>query len=159
MAAAGSNQEQAPASGTDSSARAAGGSCLCGGVAFSAALPSKWIAHCHCSRCRRAHGAAFVTWVSVPAERAVITDPDRLLHWYGSPPGGERAFCSRCGSPMFFRSGTWAGELHIARALFTDPLDREPQVHAYYDTHVPWVHLADALPKKGDPAATPPSSS
>ena len=27
-------------------------------------------------------------------------------------------------------------------------LDREPQAHVFYDTHVPWVALHDALPKK-----------
>jgi hypothetical protein len=39
----------------------AAGACLCGGIAFDAALPSKCVAHCHCTRCRRAQGAAFVT--------------------------------------------------------------------------------------------------
>lgn len=29
-----------------------------------------------------------------------------------------------------------------------DKLDREPQAHVYYDTHVPRVELGDALPKK-----------
>ena len=37
------------------------GGCLCGDVRFTVDWPSKWIAHCHCSMCRRAHGAAYVT--------------------------------------------------------------------------------------------------
>lgn len=134
---------------------AASGTCLCGAVSFSAALPTKWVAHCHCTRCRRAHGAAFVTWVGVAADQAVIDDACGTLRWFGHPPGGERGFCSRCGSPMFFRSGRWPGELHIARALFAMPVDREPQAHAYHDTHVPWVHLADDLPTMPDPGAGP----
>lgn len=71
----------------------------------------------------------------------------------GAPklPSNWVAHCH--GSPMFFRSGRWSGELHIARALFATPLDREPQAHAYYDSHVPWVHLADDLPRKADPDA------
>jgi hypothetical protein len=126
---------------------------LCGSVSFGAGLPSNWIAHCHCTRCQRAHGAAFVTWVSVASQRVAIDDPGHALRWFASPGGGERGFCGRCGSPMFFRSARWPGELHIARALFSDALDREPQAHGYYDTHVPWVHVADALPKKPDPSA------
>lgn len=133
----------------------ASGSCLCGGVSFTARLPSRWVAHCHCTRCRRAHGAAFVTWVGMTADEVSIDDAVGTLRWYGQPPGGERGFCSRCGSPMFFRSGRWPGELHIARALVATPVDREPQAHAYYDTHVPWVELADHLPKKADPDAAP----
>jgi hypothetical protein len=124
------------------------GACLCGSVCFTAGLPSKWVAHCHCTRCQRAHGAAFVTWVSVEAAKVEVDDPDHLLRWYEAAEGGSRGFCSTCGSPMFFKAPPWPGELHIARALFLDPLDREPQVHAYYDTHVDWVTPADNLPRK-----------
>lgn len=43
--------------------------CLCGDLKLEATLPSKWVAHCHCSLCRRAHGAAFVTWVGMDESR------------------------------------------------------------------------------------------
>jgi len=127
------------------------GSCLCGGVQFSVDLPTKWVAHCHCTRCQRAHGAAFVTWVGVQHSASKVDDPQQLLHWYVSEQGGSRGFCSRCGSPMFFHAPRWPGELHVARALFTEPLDREPQVHAFYDTHVSWMSLTDQLPKNPAP--------
>jgi hypothetical protein len=127
------------------------GACLCGGVSFKAGLPSKWVAHCHCTRCRRAHGSAFVTWVSVGSAQVEIDDAAQLLRWHEGIEGGTRGFCSRCGSPMFFKAPAWPGELHIARALFTDPIDREPQVHGYYDTHVDWVTLGDHLPRKPAP--------
>ena len=128
------------------------GRCLCGAVTFSAALPSKWVAHCHCTLCQRAHGAAFVTWVGMASDRVQVGG-DTALCWFDSPGGGERAFCKCCGSSLFFRSRHWPGELHIARALFAEPLDRAPQAHAYYDTHVSWVRVADDLPKMPDPQA------
>jgi hypothetical protein len=126
----------------------AGGGCLCGAVRFVARLPSKWVAHCHCTRCQRAHGAAFVTWAGFEAAAVDIHDDAALLRWYVAPEGGSRGFCSRCGSPMFFRSERWPDELHVARALFTDPLDRAPQGHAFADTQVDWVTLADSLPRQ-----------
>jgi hypothetical protein len=134
----------------DSTAAAglARGGCLCGAVSFAAELPSKWVAHCHCSRCQRAHGAAFVTWAGFPETAVGINDPEHCLHWHVASAGGHRGFCGRCGSPMFFKSERWAGELHIARALFTDALDREPMAHVFYETHVSWVALGDALPRK-----------
>lgn len=49
---------------------------------------------------------------------------------------------------MFFKSERWQGELHIARALFVEPLDREPEAHVFYETHVPWVELGDDLMRK-----------
>ncbi|MGH8286041.1 MAG: GFA family protein, partial [Steroidobacteraceae bacterium] len=37
------------------------GSCLCGGVRFEIDGPVGRASHCHCSMCRKAHGAAFGT--------------------------------------------------------------------------------------------------
>lgn len=127
------------------------GACLCGAVQFDADLPSLWMAHCHCSLCRRAHGAAFVTWAGFDAARCRIEDTEGALRWYASSPGAERGFCSRCGSTLFFRSQRWPGELHIVRANFRDALDRQPQAHVFYDTRVDWYAVGDALPKKPAP--------
>ena len=124
------------------------GSCLCGAVHFTAKLPSKWVAHCHCTRCQRAHGAPFVTWAGFEASAVDIQDAEASLRWHVAQEGGTRGFCGRCGSPMFFKAERWPGELHIARALFNDPLDRLPQAHVYYETHVEWVTLDDKLPKR-----------
>ncbi|MEO7639757.1 MAG: GFA family protein [Pseudoxanthomonas sp.] len=120
--------------------------CLCGDVNLHATLPSKWAAHCHCSLCRRAHGAAFVTWLGMEATRCSIDDPGHHLRWYPSTPGAERGFCSRCGTTMFFRSSRWPGELHIALAHFTTPVDRAPQLHVHWQDRVPW---ADVDPQDG----------
>lgn len=120
-------------------------------MAFSVALPSLWVAHCHCSLCRMAHGAAFVTWMGVEADSARIRDDEDLLQWFQSSPGAERGFCSRCGTTLFFRSVRWPGELHVTRASFTSAVDRAPQAHVYFDTRVDWIHIADDLPKKDDP--------
>lgn len=129
------------------------GSCLCGDLRFQAQLPSKWAAHCHCTLCQRAHGAPVVTWVGFEAPKVRIDDPQSRLHWYESTPGAERGFCDRCGTTLFFRSQRWAGELHIVRSNFDGPVDREPAVHVYYDSHASWLQLAeDGLKRKIDPA-------
>lgn len=124
------------------------GACLCGQVRFTARLPTKWVAHCHCTFCRRAHGAAFVTWAGFASEQFELAPDSAQPTWYASSPGAERGFCPRCGSPMLFRSQRWPGEMHVARALFSDPLDREPMAHVFYDTHVPWLTVADDLPRR-----------
>ena len=126
------------------------GNCLCGAVRFSAQLPPKWVAHCHCTRCQRAHGAAVVTWAGFEAAAVSIDDSTQSLRWHVAAAGGSRGFCGQCGSPMFFKSERWAGELHVARALFATPLDCEPQAHVYYNTHADWLQVADQLPKRGE---------
>ena len=67
------------------------GACLCGAVTFRVALPPKWVAHCHCSMCRRAHGAGFVTWVGVD-EPALTLLTSLTLTSYASSPEATRSF-------------------------------------------------------------------
>lgn len=128
-------------------------SCLCGEVSITATLPSKWVAHCHCTQCQRGAGAGFVTWAGFASSGCQVNDPQHRLRWFVSSPGAERGFCGRCGSSLLFRSQRWPDELHITRANFSGPLDRAPQAHVFYDTHVDWIALADDLPRKGDPSA------
>lgn len=88
------------------------------------------------------------------AESAVrIDDAGGCLRWHLAAEGGQRGFCGNCGSPMFFKAERWEGELHIARALFTDPVDREPQAHVFFETHADWLTLGDALPRKNSEAS------
>jgi len=55
---------------------------------------------------------------------------------------------------MFFQSTRWPGEMHVARSLFVDLLDREPSAHVFYESHVPWLHVNDDLPKKVSQSST-----
>jgi hypothetical protein len=48
------------------------GGCLCGAVRFRVELPTLFCAHCHCSMCRRNHGAAYVTWFGIARERLAV---------------------------------------------------------------------------------------
>lgn len=122
------------------------GSCLCGAVAFTATLPALWVAHCHCTRCQRAHGAPFVTWVGFRAAEVEIASPGDALRWFVTAEGAERGFCGHCGSPMFFRSPRYPGELHIARALFHTALDQQPTSNVFFSSHAPWAVDAHRLP-------------
>jgi hypothetical protein len=121
------------------------GGCLCGAVKFSAELPSKWCAHCHCTMCRRAHGAGYVTWVGFEDSQFRIETGEDRLRWFASSENAQRGFCATCGSTMFFRSSKWAGEIHIALASIADPIDRKPQANVFHATHVDWMPLDDAL--------------
>lgn len=126
------------------------GACLCGALRFSVALPARWVAHCHCSRCQRAHGAAFVTWVGLLDEAVDIVNPHGVLTWYQAAEA-SRGFCSRCGSPLFFKSPRYPGELHIARAAFTNELAQLPECNVFYDTHALWAERVESLPCEDDP--------
>ena len=134
------------------------GSCLCGAVAFTATLPALWVAHCHCTRCQRAHGAPFVTWVGFLATDVEIASPGGALRWFETAQGAGRGFCGQCGSPVFFRSPRYPGELHIARALLHTALAQQPSTNVFFSTHVPWAVDAHSLPAEPEPGDPPPTS-
>jgi hypothetical protein len=125
------------------------GGCPCGAVELEIGLPTKWCAHCHCSMCRRAHGAPFVTWVGVARERFAIVKGEASLVRHASSSAARRSFCNACGAMMLFEGDRWADEVHVARASIPGAIDRAPQCHVYYDSRASWVNVTDDLPKLG----------
>jgi hypothetical protein len=133
---------------SETSAGQARGRCHCGRVRFVARLPSRFVAHCHCESCRRAHSAAFVSWVGFKAPQVELIAGADQLGVHESSPGTFRKFCRSCGTKLFFEGAKWPGETHIALAAFDDPVDRAPQGHAFYEEHVAW------LPELREPPAS-----
>lgn len=131
------------------------GACLCGGVTFEIETPTRFCAHCHCSMCRRAHGAALVTWNGVPYERFRMTSGEELLTRYQSSEAATRSFCSRCGSSLFFESSRWGGEVHIATAALQGT-DRPPAVHVFFSDRADWFDPTQELPRMGGESGTEP---
>lgn len=127
------------------------GGCLCEAVRFEVTPPTKWCAHCHCTLCRRAHGAAFVTWFGVERDRFAVMSGEEDIAWYRSTPEARRGFCGRCGSTMFFEGDRWPDEIHIALAVMDGPIDRSPGAHVFFDRHVEWIVLGDDLERLGGP--------
>ena len=124
------------------------GGCQCGAVRFRIGLPPKWCAHCHCSMCRRAHGAGFVTWVGSESDRFRLLSGAAELKRYQSSAQATRSFCGRCGTMLFFESARWLGEIHVTLAHLDSAEGITPQAHAYWGSRVPWVDLTgDDLPK------------
>ncbi len=140
-----------PAGAGEAPATEAEGSCSCGAVRYRVGLPALWVAHCHCSMCRRAQGAAFVTWFGVAADRFASLGSTTHLRSHRSSPEATRRFCDQCGTPLFFESTRWPGEVHVTLASL-DPAvaaTLTPQAHVYWSDCVPWSAVHDDLPKKG----------
>ncbi len=122
------------------------GGCLCGAVRFAAQTPTLFCCHCHCAWCRRAHGAAFVTWFGLKDTAFSLTSGEGALRWFRSSKASERGFCGTCGTTLFFRSTLAPGEMHVALACADGPIDRAPSLHVFYDARVPWLAMHDDLP-------------
>lgn len=128
------------------------GSCLCGGVKFAIEHAAGPFELCHCSRCRKVSGSAYLAWLGVRRENFRLIQGAELIKTYElpvseSPPGYDTSFCSRCGSKVPNPSRIGESWFEIpAGALDDDPLIR-PDKHIYIEFRAPWDHIADDLPQ------------
>jgi hypothetical protein len=132
-----------------SESREVTGSCFCGAVRFRITLPTRFCAHCHCSMCRRAHGAGYVTWIAVGQSAFSLEKGTDVLVRFASSEHGTRSFCGRCGSSLFCESTHRPDEIDIVLANLEGEIDREPGAHIYFDDRASWVRVEDGLPRLG----------
>lgn len=125
--------------------------CACGAVVLDMTLPTKFVAHCSCVDCARAHGAPVVSWAGFLDEQVAVAAGAEHLRTWSSSADGRRSFCARCGTPMVFRNpARWPGETHVAASL-VDALDRVADGWVYADRLPDWCHLGDGVPRYGGP--------
>jgi hypothetical protein len=104
-------------------------------------------AHCHCSRCRKATGAAHATNLYASPERFAWTAGRESVVRFDLPTARSFAttFCHACGSPLphHTRSGREivvpAGSLDVFPSL-------RPQARIFFASRAPWSDCTEALP-------------
>jgi len=122
------------------------GSCLCGQVRFELDGAPQFINHCHCSMCRKAHGAAFGSFLHADGTGFRWLAGQTRVTNYPSSPGNVRAFCSVCGSNVPVLEDEGRHVIIPAGALDDDPAVR-PIVHIHTASRAPWFDITDALPQ------------
>ena len=122
------------------------GRCLCKAVTYCCEAAPLWQGHCHCESCRRATASPFTSFFGVRDGTWAWTGERPAT--YTSSPNTWRDFCPHCGTQMTYRSTRWPGETHFYAATLDDPLAYQPTGHSNYAEHLPWVHMADGLPRK-----------
>ena len=119
------------------------GGCLCGAIRFQMSADPLWVAYCHCESCRR-HTAAVVATFAGFAETAVsFTKGTPAV--FESSPEVWRSFCSRCGSPISYRSARFPGEVHFYIGVMDSPGQYLPQAHVHHGEHISWFDTKDDL--------------
>src|ERR1700728_4165656 len=78
------------------------GQCLCGNVRFEIDTPARGARHDHSAASRRAHGAAYATYVGSWRKRFRVTKGEAgITRFEDKVSKTVRSFCTRCGTPLF----------------------------------------------------------
>lgn len=121
------------------------GSCLCGSVKYEVHSDLSDSGNCHCSMCRKVHGAAFATYATVAPENFSWVSGKESVSFYEASPGACRMFCSNCGSIL---GGTDSGRVTSVTVgtIDGDPGTR-PRSHIFVGSMAPWFQISDDLPQ------------
>ncbi len=127
------------------------GGCLCGAVRFELARAVGPFELCHCPRCRKASGSAFVAGLGVRGEDFRWLQGAEQIRRYEAPlrerpPPYRTAFCPRCGSPVP-DPPPGAGFFEVAAGTLDDDPGLRPDRHILVEGKAPWFSIRDALPQ------------
>jgi len=122
------------------------GQCLCGTVRYELDQPFAWMINCHCSMCRKHHGAPFATFVGVAPSGFRWLAGEESIAKYITESGFARPFCRTCGSvtptalPEMSLVACPAGNLD-------GDLGIKPQAHIFTGSKASWYEITDSVPQ------------
>lgn len=120
------------------------GACLCGSVRYEASEHSHRLTHCHCSMCRKHHGAPFASFLEVePESLRWLAGEDQVLS-YRSSPARARRWCAACGSVA---PAPAAGRVLLPAGNLLGDLGELQSVHVFVGSKPPWYVMGDASPQ------------
>jgi len=121
------------------------GSCLCEGIRYEIGASVEDMTNCHCGMCRKAHGAAYATFVTARGKDFRYTQGEDLVQSYPSSPTLVRAFCRVCGSSLVVVEPE-TGDVFVAAGTLDDDPGIRPESHIFVGSKAPWLDILDDLP-------------
>ena len=121
------------------------GGCLCGGVRYEVSGALFTASHCHCSMCRRQHGAAFATYANFNPDNFKWVSGESLIKIFEKASDDGWCFCSECGSTL---AGTTEGKItSITLGTVEGDPGTVPESHIFVGSKAQWHDINDDLPK------------
>ena len=121
------------------------GHCECGRVRFEVDGDIEDFSHCHCSQCRRLHGAAYATFAGVAREKFRYISGEDAIRAYASSADNDRIFCGNCGSNILVDTKREPEALYLAMSTLEGNPTRPEAYHAYTASKAPWHEITDNL--------------
>lgn len=121
------------------------GRCLCGGIRYAVRGELEDVINCHCERCRQFTGHHMAA-TSASLEEISIQDADSLLRWFFPVPEAGYAFCSRCGSSLFWQSAADPARWSICAGTLDTPTGLKTS-QAWWTSQASDYHSRPHLPE------------
>ena len=124
------------------------GSCLCSSVAYEVTGAIRAVHNCHCSRCRKARGAAHTTNGFTAMKDVRYTRGGDTIRTYRHPDARyfSQVFCPTCGSGLP-RLDPERGVAVIPFGSLDDDPGRGADDHIFVASKAPWYEITDELPR------------
>lgn len=131
------------------------GGCACGAIRYSMSGEPLFSNHCQCRDCQRESGTGHGSYITFA--RQDVTVNGNAAHWDMTGDSGNvktRAFCPRCGLPVYMTFAAMPDIFTIRAASLDEPARFAPQAVTYAAKGYGWDRLDPNLPTFG---AMPPS--
>jgi hypothetical protein len=123
------------------------GTCLCELVKYQIEGDLGPIFNCHCSKCRRWHGAAYRTRASINKNQFTWLSSEENLSRFKSSPNATKYFCKNCGSPLITTYEDRPNVLGVPLGPLTGDLQQQAQAHIFVASKATWHNITDSLPQ------------
>lgn len=120
------------------------GKCLCGSVTWEISGKPESTYHCHCTMCRKAHGAAFGTYYLLASKDFRWTSSRDTVVEYASSPELTRAFCRNCGS-VVPNGDNEDKYVYVPAGCHDEGVNAD--AHIFVGSKAPWYDITDDLPR------------
>ena len=119
------------------------GHCECKRVSYEANCEVSDLSHCHCSQCRRLHGAAYATFAGVDANKFRYRSGEEELKTYASSHDHDRVFCGNCGSNILVSVEGFPDFLYLCMGGVDGNPSLPEAYHIFVGSKAPWHEITD----------------
>ena len=119
------------------------GSCLCGGVQYQIHGALGPIIYCHCKRCRKSSGSAFVTSTEIHRANFEATQGQELIKKYENPGAVDRFFCAHCGSQLYSERTATPLTMRVRLGTLDTEITERVSSHIFVGSKAEWHEIQD----------------
>ncbi len=122
------------------------GRCTCGAVQFKLNAEPLMVHACHCTRCQRVTGTAFVMNAVIEKSKLeLVSGEPASAHFEGTTHTAY--YCGDCGNYVWSQYAGLGSFWFVRVGVLDDRDSLPPDVHIYTSTKQPWMVIPDGVPR------------